>query len=224
MNIEDNIFQKCEIDTNKLMEYGFIKHGKEYVYYQSILDNTFQVKIVIGSNKLTGKIFDVSFNEEYTNFRIESQNGEFVGKVRIAYENILIDIKKKCTKQLYFKKNQSNRISSLIEQKYMDFPEFIWEKFPGYGIFRNAKNNKWYGLIMNIPKCKLEPKSKDKQEIEILNVKLNPEEIIYLLKRKGFYRAYHMNKENWISIILDDTIKDDEIMQYINRSYNITEK
>ena len=60
-------------------------------------------------------------------------------------------------------------------------------------------------------------------EVEIINVKLNEEKIKKLLKQKGFYQAYHMNKKNWISIILDNTLSDDEIMTYIEESHRFTE-
>ena len=60
-------------------------------------------------------------------------------------------------------------------------------------------------------------------EVEIINVKLNEEKIKKLLKQKGFYQAYHMNKKNWISIILDNTLSDDEIMSYIEESHRFTE-
>lgn len=42
-----------------------------------------------------------------------------------------------------------------------------------------------------------------------------------LLKKKGFYPAYHMNKKNWVTIILDDTLSDTEIMQYVKTSYRL---
>lgn len=32
-----------------------------------------------------------------------------------------------------------------------------------------------------------------------------------------------MNKESWITILLDDTIKDEEIMAYIEESYKFIE-
>ena len=56
-----------------------------------------------------------------------------------------------------------------------------------------------------------------------MNIKLLPEKITELLKRKGFYPAYHMNKKNWITIILDETLEDEEIMGYIRKSHQFTE-
>lgn len=40
-------------------------------------------------------------------------------------------------------------------------------------------------------------------EVDILNVKSDPMLIGSYRTQKGFFPAYHMNKENWISILLD---------------------
>ena len=74
---------------------------------------------------------------------------------------------------------------------------------------------------MNIDINKITP---GKGKVDVLNIKLDPNEIIELLKTKGFYKAYHMNKKYWISIILDDTIKDNTIFELINESYLYTIK
>lgn len=72
---------------------------------------------------------------------------------------------------------------------------------------------------MNINKNKLDS---DNQDIEIVNLKLKEDHIQQLLHQKGFYKAYHMNKQKWISIILDDTLSDYEIIQHIDESYQLT--
>ncbi len=64
---------------------------------------------------------------------------------------------------------------------------------------------------------------KGNKEVEILNVKLDEKEISTLLSQKGFYKAYHMNKKNWLTILLDDTIEDIKIMKLIEKSHRFTE-
>lgn len=221
MNIENEIFKKSAINYEKLLTYGFKKTGEKYIKSQNILDNIFRVDIEISKDTVKGKIYDLAFNEEYINHRIENQIGEFTSKVREEFKNILLDIRNNCTITKYFITPQANRITNLIIQKYNNVPEFVWDKSPGNGIFRNPNNKKWYGLIMNINKSKID---KGTEEIEILNVKLDEEKIKQLLTKKGFYKAYHMNKENWITILLDDTIKDEEIMNYIEESHKFTEQ
>ena len=114
--------------------------------------------------------------------------------------------------------NQANRINKYINDKYNDEPNFLWKKFPSYAVYRNKNNNKWYSIIMNVDLSKLKAGF---GEVEILNVKLDKEKVLELLKQKEFYQAYHMHKTDWISIILNDTIDDYTIMKLIDRSFNL---
>lgn len=220
MTLEEDIFQKTKINYDKLISYGFHKQSHQYIYVQDIFDHTFQVIIIIQDNdSVQGHIIDLAFQEEYTNYRIKTQ-GEFVSKVRQEFMNILNDIKEQCTSPQYFLYPQSNRIAQYIIEKYHEYPEFLWDSDPQYGVFRHQSNQKWYALIMNINKNKLDS---DNQDIEIVNLKLKEDHIQQLLHQKGFYRAYHMNKQKWISIILDDTLSDYEIIQHIDESYQLTQ-
>jgi predicted DNA-binding protein (MmcQ/YjbR family) len=224
MNIEETMFKKSVIDFSKLIQYGFIKENNYYLYSKKILNDSFIVNIKIDCvGYIKGNVIDLNTHEEYTNFRINNLNGQFVNSVREEYTNILFDIKQQCFKEKYFITNQANRITNLIINRYGEFPKFVWQKFPGYGIFKNSTNDKWYGLIMNINKHKLNIKASN-EEIEILNVKLNEAKISKLLTMQGFYKAYHMNKRNWITIILDDTLTDKEILNYIIESHQYSEK
>ena len=108
-----------------------------------------------------------------------------------------------------------------ISDKYHNNPEFLWDDLPGCGVFRNVKSKKWFAIIMNIDFSKLDNKS---GEIEIINVKLNENEILELLNIDGFYKAYHMNKKSWISIVLNDTLDDEIIFSLIDESYILVNK
>ena len=41
-----------------------------------------------------------------------------------------------------------------------------------------------------------------------------------LLSIKGFLPAYHMNKNHWISILLNDSVSDDQIIPLLELSYD----
>lgn len=220
MIIEEEIFKRCTPNYRELLEYGFHKKDNKYFYTKDILNN-FKVQITIDiDGQIKGKIIDKSVNEEYILYRIKNPTGEYVNKVREAYKDILIDIKNNCFNQNYFVYNQANRITKYIINKYHDYPEFPWND--ANGIFRNVKNQKWYAIIMFINKNKID-KSIDK-EIEVMNIKLDNNTIQKLITKKGFYEAYHMNKKYWITIPLDDTLKDNEIIKYLDESYQIIDK
>lgn len=217
MNIEE-IFKRSKVDYNKLINYGFKKEKDNYKYTKLFMNNNFKAIITINKEGIiNGKIIDLQFNEEYTNINIDKFTGTFVNKVRNNYKDILLDIKNNCFKTNYFISEQANRITNYIINKYDDKPEFLWDKYPSFGVFRNKDNNKWYGIIMNIDISKL---NKNKSgEIEIINVKLDENTIKSLINNKNYYEAYHMNKKNWLTITLDNSLPDKEIIENIDKSY-----
>lgn len=221
MSIESNIFKRFIPDFNKLKDYGFKNENGNYFIEKTFKDNEFKAIVEIEKNgNITGKVYDLEDNDEYLPLRVEEQQGKFVGTVRTAYEKVLKDIRDRCFNENYFNSPQSNRIADYIEKKYNDIPEFLWTKFPGYGVFKNPDNNKWYGIIMNIDANKLE--KKEKGEIEIINLKLDEAKVQDLLKVKGFYHAYHMNKKSWITVVLDETLNDTSIIELVDESHKYT--
>lgn len=58
----------------------------------------------------------------------------------------------------------------------------------------------------------------------MLNVKADPILIGSLLPLPGYFPAYHMNKENWISILLEESDLDKNIRNLLQMSYELTGK
>lgn len=221
MSIEEEIFKRYIIEFEKLEAFGFKKEKENYLISKYIFNNTLRIDIKITTEGIiSGNIYDLEFNDLYTNYRME-EKGEYANLVRGEFENFLREIRDNCTSKKNFVFNQTNRIAYLIEKKYQDKPIFPWTNSLEHGVFKNPNNGKWYALIMYIKRNKI---AKGDDYVEVLNIKLAEEKIAKLLLRKGFYRAYHMNKEKWITIILDDTISDEEIMEYIDESYQFTQK
>ncbi len=122
MNIEKDVFKRFSVNYNKLEDYGFIKEKNNYVLEKNFLNNDFKAIITINSNGIiTGKVIDNELNEEYTWLRTEAI-GEFVGKVREAYKEILIDMRNNCFKANFFIFDQTNRINSYIKEKFSNDP------------------------------------------------------------------------------------------------------
>lgn len=221
MSIEEDIFRKRRVNKDFLVSYGFKKEGSFYIYSKELMNHSFKAEIIVDEEGfVTGKVYDLDMGEEYTSFRIEDAVGDFVNTVKEEYQNILLDIAVHCFTEEAFMFEQSNRISIKIKEKYHIHPEFLWEKFPDYGVFRNGKSDKWFAIIMNLDKSKL---VKDEVGlVEVLNVKLD-DKVEEYIQRKGIYPAYHSSKKNWVSIILDDTLTDDEVMRLISISYDLSD-
>lgn len=111
-------------------------------------------------------------------------------------------------------------ILKYVKENYNTKPEHLWEKSPDNVVFRHKHNNKWYAIIMDVQKNKV---GLDGNEIiDIINVKCEPDMVNLLKGQTGFYNAYHMNKEHWLTIILNGTVPDNEIYNLIDTSYELT--
>ena len=217
MHIEEEPFKRAHVNFEKLEKYGFKKEKDQYTFSKLFKNGDFRAEITVNNHgQISGKVIDVQIDDEYTNIKLDTDDSSFVNSVRESYKDILKDIRKNCFSTDFFLSDQANRITSYIIKKYGDEPEFLWKNSPGHGVFRNKNNDKWYGLIMNIDRSKI---TSGIGEIEILDLKADETKIDKFLERKGFYKGYHMNKKKWLTIILDDTIKDDEIIELIDYSY-----
>lgn len=58
-------------------------------------------------------------------------------------------------------------------------------------------------------------------EVYCINLKAEPIFISDMAGRPGYFRGYHMNKDHWITLLLDGTVPMDEIKNCIDRSFTI---
>lgn len=110
-------------------------------------------------------------------------------------------------------------IFKYAKENFGSEPEFLWQKYPDYAVLRSKKNSKWYALVASVPAEKLGLKSSKK--VDILNVKCEPIMIGSLIDNKRYFTAYHMNKEHWITLILNGEIPLQEVFGMINLSFEI---
>lgn len=113
-------------------------------------------------------------------------------------------------------------IFAYAKRKYGTEPEYLWLKYPDYAVLRQETNAKWYAVVMTVPKQKLGLDGEG--EKDILVVKCDPILIGSLLHNDGYLPAYHMNKSNWIAILLDGSVPTADIEKWIDVSYDLTRK
>ncbi len=223
MKLVDEIFNKSIFNETKLLEYGFIKIESSFFYNTKIHNNKFELELSVSNGKASGKLIDLDFNDEYTQINIEGPVGSFIGNLREECEKILIDIRDKCCSVERFISSQANSIPKYIDNKYGIKIEFLWEKYPGFGIFRRKENNKWFGLISEVKRSKLD-NGNNNEVINILNVKVEDGMAYSYIDNVGIYKAYHMNANNWISVLLDGSVDDEVICNLIDKSYELIKK
>ena len=116
---------------------------------------------------------------------------------------------------------QAQQIFDYAANQYATQPEYLWEKYPEYAILRhgNAKG-KWYALIGKISKTKLGLKEEGKTDF--INLKCPPDMVSILRQSPNFLPAYHMNKEHWITILLDSPFPPETIRSLLDLSFDLT--
>lgn len=218
-NLSKN-FENKTIDYKKLVEYGFSKKDNHYSYEVNIYDNYFKVIVEMSKEKQTSKVLDLSMNEEYALVDVKESSGNFVGKVKEEYENILNDIIEKCSEPNVFKSEQAKKIIKYVKGKYGNDLEYLWKKFPNNAVWKNKNNKKWYGLLLVLPESKLGIES-DKT-VDIIDLRYQKEKIKEIIDNKKVFAGYHMNKDNWITIKFDESVDIKKIYKLIDNSYKLS--
>ena len=115
-----------------------------------------------------------------------------------------------------------SQLDKYITDKYGVTAERLFKKNPGFQAYRHNDTKKWFAMIMDIPKSRLGLGAQD--IIDVVNLKCDPLLIGSLRMEQGFYPAYHMNKENWITVALDGSVPGDKIKMLVDMSYELTMK
>ena len=95
-------------------------------------------------------------------------------------------------------------------------PDYPWMDTPESAVFRHPGNRKWFALVTTVSRSKLGLPGQ--QPVDIVNLKCAPLLIGSLRMEPGFYPAYHMNKDNWITAALDGSAPDDTIRMLLEMS------
>ena len=114
--------------------------------------------------------------------------------------------------------SQRERITQYIQDTYGTEAEYLWADSPDSAVFRHPASRKWYAIIMGALPERLDLPAG--RTLDVMNVKCSTIMIGSLLATKGFLPAYHMNKNHWISIVLDNSVSDDQIIPLLELSYD----
>ena len=201
-------------DKEKLAQFGFFPNGNKMIYDAKILDNEFLLMIEAFDNVVNTKLIEIESGDEYVLHLSDKATGAFVGKVRTEYNKILDDIIKKCTRYDVFNSTQSQKIVDFVKEEFGDELEFLWESLPLAAIWRRKDNKKWYGIMMSVPISRLGIASDEM--VDILNVRADA---LAIIDNKFIFPAYHMNKKNWVTILLNKECDDEAVYKLIKESY-----
>lgn len=214
------IFKSYQLNQEKASTYGFVENGRVWTYNCQILQGEFFMTVSITPDNVSFQVFDQETGDLYPQVHMESMRGSFVGSVREACLEVLYQIRKACFDAQDFICPQTKRIMAQVQEKYGNQLEYLWEKSPNTAVLRHEGNQKWYAVLMRIPWDKLDKGREGLVEA----VNLKHDKVADLLSQKGLYPAFHMNKRYWLSLALDDSLQDEEVIELIERSWNLTVK
>ncbi len=218
-----DIFKNRKASPEKLLLFGFEEKDGSYIYSRTLENSGLKLTVRIGKQGgIMSEVVDTSIHEPYTLHLVDSASGSFVGRVKGWYQDSLIEIAEKCFEADVFQSRQAKEIISYIRKKYGDELEFLWMKHPDNAIWRRKDTRTWYGALLTVSKRKLG--LEDDDMAEIVDLRIQPEELEALIDGQRYYPGYHMNKKHWFTMRLDGSVPIKEICRRIDESYRLAGK
>ena len=113
-----------------------------------------------------------------------------------------------------------NEFINYVQTAYGVKGDNPWQKDPESTVFRHIGNRKWFALVMRVKRSSLGLNGEEL--IDIANFKCDKVRVGSEHCNNGFYPAYHMNKENWITAALDGSASEENIKFFLDLSFELT--
>ena len=211
------------IVREKLIPFGFEEYSQEYAYSEAMLSGQFELKLLVDKDgRLFSRLVERAFDEEYVLHLVPGAQGEFVGKVKTAYNEVLDRFIASCCETDIFQSAQAHAVIDYVRKTYNDELQHLWEKFPENAVFRRKDTQSWYGALLVLSRKKLG--FDDDEIVDIIDLRMRPEDASELIDGKSYLPGYHMNKQHWLTIVLDGSVPTDEIFKRIDESYELATK
>lgn len=194
---------------------GFCKDNEVYRLRESLADPNFYAIYRIGPALFEVKVYETSFDEEYIPFTLKSVQTPLVAGLREQVNDKI----KELLATVFDQNAMRERLLTYGEEKHGSVPDHPFdedEHIPAT-VLRVKKAGKWYALFMGIPAKKMG--FKDDGEIQVVNLKADPQKMDETIDNVHFFHAYHMNKKLWITIILDETTPWEKATRLLDESF-----
>ena len=106
-----------------------------------------------------------------------------------------------------------------IRDRFSVDPDYPFEEDDVF-VFRHTNNRKWFAVVMRVSYQRLginRPGLAD-----VVDVKCGPLLMDAYRKQTGIMPGYHMNKDNWVTILLDGSTEDETVKELIEVSFDMT--
>ena len=113
------------------------------------------------------------------------------------------------------------KLFAYIKKNYKVAPEYPWSRYDTSAVFRHNDNKKWFALVMDVSREKLELPGVG--EVTVINLKVDdPFFRDMIIREEGIMPAYHMNKQHWITVLMDGTVPEERVYELLEMSYFAT--
>ena len=205
--------EKYVLLEDRLINFGFQFEENILFFRKNILNDTFRIEIKLINKYFEVEVYDLDFNEVYSLFSVDSASGEIVTAIREEVKDVLEKIL--CLESviyedvLHYVKDQYN---STIVKPFKTNPDIKALVTP---------KGKWYALFLDVEYNKLQKDSLVDSKVKIVNLKHLSSEISTVIDNRNIFPSYHMNKNHWISVVLDNNIDIEYVKELIELSYNL---
>ena len=221
--LTETLFNDRKANPAALMHYGFELIDGSYVYKTTLAKGQMLLKVTIDSDDVVRTdMFDNETGDRYVLPMLDGATGSFVGLLNEEYEAVLRHIESVCFDKDLFQTEQARQLIEYVRQKYGDELEYLWDKFPKYAVWRRKDSRKWYGILLTVTADRLGLNSTEM--IEILDLRIDPDELTELIDEEKYFVGYHMNKKHWLTICLNGSVPAEEIFKRLDRSYDLATK
>lgn len=204
-----------DFPKERLLAYGFQKDKDGYLLERDFRLGNFKAQVRLRDGELHFQLIDKDTGDNCPLIH-SSQGGAFLTPLKEEMEMLIKDILKKCS-VYHYETSQANRIYSLLEKEFGISFVYLWEKYPSFAVLRN-ENGKWFALMAEIEGRKVH---RDEERIVLLNVRNKDVDPFMTI---GVVPAYHMNKRTWVSLMLNDTLTDEFILDKVRKSLALSRR
>ena len=115
-----------------------------------------------------------------------------------------------------------SELTVYLTDTYSTTGEYLFARYPSFQVFRHHGNQKWFAVIMNIPRKNLGLPGEG--QTQVVNLKCDTRLIGSFRMESGIFPGWHMNKAHWLTVALDGSEDGEKIRFLVDMSYELTKK
>ena len=205
--------EKYRLSDDILINFGFHFEENTLVFKKNILNDTFRMEIKLISTDFEIEVYDLDFNEVYSLFSVDSASGEIVTAIREEVKDVLEKIL--CLENVIYED-----VLRYVKERYNSTTVKPFKTNPDIKALVTPKG-KWYALFLDVEYNKLKKDSLVNSKVKVINLKHISSKISTITDDRNIFPSYHMNKNHWISVVLDNNIDIEYVKELIELSYNL---